>query len=591
MNQIDRSYNKGINDCIEIVRNNLNSLQDLDKCINLMEKKIIVKRFKFVEYNSTNENRNHNIIVEKKPINRSLLISTERYEKFNRNQKKNYIKTLLDEGVYSDKRSKQYGEKRILWKIPRNEVIEKYSISRNFENTIKEEFNKGVFNVEFNHKKIIDSKTNILITESILQFLESKDPEPWPFAIKKNAEKLLASNNSVKSLYWEYHNNQLISGGVTCSWSTFLGRFNKSGVAIVPQLSDICNACKNYYIKKRSGECGDDDKEIFQAHCDESRKRRLVYKFFRMINQNENESEWNKLIDELNKISSVDMFGADENIKVLSFDYKQNISLPYNPLQANALYYASKKVINVFGIFDEDKNTQAIHLYDETVGKKTASEISSMLYDELVKMDLQNHHLVLFADNCGGQNKNSYLVFFLMWLVLKKFVKSVRLCFMVVGHTHFSPDRGFGLLSKKLKTCNLETPDDVRNGCSIGGVIEKVKLHDSLSDWKKFLIPSFVHLKSIKYKAELLITSESPGFVYSNDTLIPSKLPKTSEYSDSEYIFNDLPLPDLKELITIEKSDTSDSKKKSLRELYKKGLVAKENFEYYFSNENEYSTK
>ena len=43
--------------------------------------------------------------------------------------------------------------------------------------------------------------------------------------------------------------------------------------------------------------------------------------------------------------------------------------------------------------------------------------------------------LILHADNCAGQNKNCYTIWFLNWLVLNDFFKRVELRFLVAGHT------------------------------------------------------------------------------------------------------------------------------------------------------------
>ena len=46
----------------------------------------------------------------------------------------------------------------------------------------------------------------------------------------------------------------------------------------------------------------------------------------------------------------------------------------------------------------------------------------------------------LHADNCGGQNKNTIMVQYLLWRVMTGQHDEITLSFMIPGHTKFSPD-------------------------------------------------------------------------------------------------------------------------------------------------------
>ena len=52
-----------------------------------------------------------------------------------------------------------------------------------------------------------------------------------------------------------------------------------------------------------------------------------------------------------------------------------------------------------------------------------------------------------FDNNCTLQNKNITMLHYLFWRVMIGLHRSIVLSFLVVGHTKFSPDRCFGLLS------------------------------------------------------------------------------------------------------------------------------------------------
>lgn len=59
--------------------------------------------------------------------------------------------------------------------------------------------------------------------------------------------------------------------------------------------------------------------------------------------------------------------------------------------------------------------------------------------------------LYLTADNCGGQNKNRFFLWFLSWITLIGKENRVKLALLVAGHTKNACDGGFGLVKRRLK--------------------------------------------------------------------------------------------------------------------------------------------
>ena len=53
---------------------------------------------------------------------------------------------------------------------------------------------------------------------------------------------------------------------------------------------------------------------------------------------------------------------------------------------------------------------------------------------------------VWWADNCPGQNKNNYVIWFFQDLIRRGIYSRIDLKFLVVGHTYGPTDRTFGLL-------------------------------------------------------------------------------------------------------------------------------------------------
>lgn len=67
----------------------------------------------------------------------------------------------------------------------------------------------------------------------------------------------------------------------------------------------------------------------------------------------------------------------------------------------------------------------------------------------------------LHADNCVGQNKNNYVLWYLLWRVLTGRHTQVTLSFLVVGHTKFAPDWSFGLFKRLYRRTNIGCLQDI----------------------------------------------------------------------------------------------------------------------------------
>ena len=104
---------------------------------------------------------------------------------------------------------------------------------------------------------------------------------------------------------------------------------------------------------------------------------------------------------------------------------------------------------------------------------KNANLVCSMLHDALkdprVACLPHARNLVLHADNCAGQNKNKYVMSYLAWRVMVGLNDSIKLHFMVSGHTKNICDAYFGLVKRKVKRRDVWTPRDmmtVVNACT-----------------------------------------------------------------------------------------------------------------------------
>ena len=68
--------------------------------------------------------------------------------------------------------------------------------------------------------------------------------------------------------------------------------------------------------------------------------------------------------------------------------------------------------------------------------------------------------MYLQLDNCFRENKNTYVIAYLCWLVERRVFDEIFLSFLPTGHTHFDPDQFASRISTAVRFCNVLTCED-----------------------------------------------------------------------------------------------------------------------------------
>ena len=138
-------------------------------------------------------------------------------------------------------------------------------------------------------------------------------------------------------------------------------------------------------------------------------------------------------------------------------DYAQNLELPhFGAEQPQDIYYFSALTVNVFGLADVTKLPTTMHAYGylEDKGGKGGNNVASLLIKGLhdlgwIHEGTTGKHLSIILDNCGGQNKNNYVLRLALWLVERSYFHNVDIIFYIRGHTKNACDRLFSQLKKR----------------------------------------------------------------------------------------------------------------------------------------------
>jgi hypothetical protein len=146
---------------------------------------------------------------------------------------------------------------------------------------------------------------------------------------------------------------------------------------------------------------------------------------------------------------------ADECVEHISIDYGQSIGVPHTTDQLGGTFFLHMRNFHLFGICSVLENTQVCYTYDEREAGKGSNEVISFLHDFFSSREIQTPNIKIHADNCKGQNKNKYVIWYLQWLVATGRAKHIEFKFMIKGHTHCIVDSGIGHTKRELRRSDV----------------------------------------------------------------------------------------------------------------------------------------
>ena len=135
------------------------------------------------------------------------------------------------------------------------------------------------------------------------------------------------------------------------------------------------------------------------------------------------------------------------------------------------------------------------------MGKEGGNNVASCIITELrlrglLSTDYPVKELTIIMDNCGGQNKNNYVLRLALFLVEAGFFEKVTFLFYIVGHTKNAADRWFNILKRRYKYKDIYTFQQMISAFDNHDdlSIREVKKNDFL-DYNEFLNNFYVRFK------------------------------------------------------------------------------------------------
>jgi hypothetical protein len=214
-----------------------------------------------------------------------------------------------------------------------------------------------------------------------------------------------------------------------------------------------------------------------------------------------------------------------DRIYTLIVDYGQNMELPYfGHEQPGDTYYFCPLTIYNLGVVDvshADGDHLYCHIYMEGEGKKGGNNVSSLLLKTLRLLNFmqeggnQGKELNVVFDNCGGQNKNNFVLLLVPYLVEMGYFKSVNFIFLVVGHTKNAADRLFNLLKMIYRRSNVQTFGSLLGVCGKSPHVTPIAVVDGdFQDYSIFLLEFYNTIKDIREQHIFSCSVQSDGSIY-----------------------------------------------------------------------------
>ncbi|XP_072387218.1 uncharacterized protein [Diabrotica undecimpunctata] len=151
---------------------------------------------------------------------------------------------------------------------------------------------------------------------------------------------------------------------------------------------------------------------------------------------------------------------ATGNAMVISFDLQQ--AMPVPNLTVGAAFYLRKAWVYNLGIHDCISGKAFMYMWPENIAKRGSDEIASILYNHFRTNRPTANKLIVYTDNCSGQNKNWSLICLWQQLTIEGIFTSIEHKYLVVGHTRLPCDRDFAVIEKykRHRLKQVYTPDD-----------------------------------------------------------------------------------------------------------------------------------
>lgn len=310
-----------------------------------------------------------------------------------------------------------------------------YGISDSRLRRLKEHYDKyGIFpRTHGNTKRLPSNTLPQLVMENVHNFLANYVEEnaivlPGRiFGFKSDEVKVLPSSETKMSVWRAYSSTCEASGVQVVCYSKFAELWQQfhPNVVVAKPMTDLCLTCQQNTTKLLRGanltEQEKSDCIKAQDHLNCAQAERELYR----NSCSDVATTFMRIKDETDFNESREACSFDGTMHY-SFDYAQQVHIPSNPLQPGPIYFKTPRKCGIFGIMCEGVPRQVNYLIEASTVGKGANATISYVHHFFARHGLGETNVHLHADNCLGQNKNNYFLWYLAWRIATNLHRSIK---------------------------------------------------------------------------------------------------------------------------------------------------------------------
>lgn len=411
------------------------------------------------------------------------------------------------------------------------------------------------------------------IKQSVLDFINTIPRIESHYLRAQTTREFISSDKCLADLYRDYKSTRENNGLPFATVSTFNRIFNTDfNISFFVPKKDQCDVCECYK----------------NANDEEKRK----------LSQNYEQHLKEKTLARIEKEN--DKQRADGTI-VAVYDLQAVMQVPKG--QVSLFFYKSRINCLNFTVSDLNVKNVVCYFWDETEASRGAVEIGSCilnyikaLIDENLGKDIE---IIFYSDNCGGQQKNKYLLSVYAYAVINMRVKSITHKFLIRGHSQNEGDNVHSVIEKQikrhLKSSSIYTPQTystlIRTAKKTGNPYKVIEMtHEQFYDVKVLqeswgnnfsLDEDKTQVKWHDIKIVKLEKEHPEAFFYKTsfeDKTFKKTYVRKRRAANQSFISVDLTRA------YSGKIPLSDAKKKDIQELINKNAIPRQYYDSYFKN-------
>lgn len=173
--------------------------------------------------------------------------------------------------------------------------------------------------------------------------------------------------------------------------------------------------------------------------------------------------------------------------------------IPHHARQMGPIYFTTLRKVQIFGFRINNIPTQLNFLVDEneTIGADRTSTLGPNAVISMIDWAMETRRepgesaCAIHADNCPGQNKNRYIIGYLLWRVMTGRHEEIELMMQIPGHTRCLIDGGFALVKKLYRRSDCDRIDQLEAVVYKSSTTNVAVRYPAWQwrDWRSFLYP------------------------------------------------------------------------------------------------------